>query len=111
MHEDIDMIPHGEAHSDITVTISSANTMADESGDSVHADPHQLQHQNLHIGLALLPVIHVDPVATMCSRYGSKQTSFYFSKDDTCAWCSHFKPDGSIVNFVTVPAQWADLHC
>ncbi|KAM0822224.1 hypothetical protein ACQ4PT_071633 [Festuca glaucescens] len=55
--EDFEMNQPEEVHSDITVTISSADTMSDESGDSVNGGFPQLQQQNVNIGLALLPDI------------------------------------------------------
>ncbi|KAM0930085.1 hypothetical protein ACQ4PT_001158 [Festuca glaucescens] len=48
-------------------------------------------------------------IAKMSAHYPSDRASFYFSKEGTTAWSSHFKPDGSIVSTVTVPAQWADF--
>ncbi|KAM0828230.1 hypothetical protein ACQ4PT_067681 [Festuca glaucescens] len=102
---DVDMMEVEEIHSDLTVTISSANTLSDESDDSVNGAPLILQQQNLNIGMALMPEFHIDPVAQMSTQYASENASFYFSKEGTSAWSSHFKPDGSIVNTVTVPAQ------
>jgi hypothetical protein len=51
----------------------------------------------------------VDPLAALCPTYGAAKTSFYLSKEGTAAWSCYFKPDGSIINSVTVPAQWADF--
>jgi hypothetical protein len=105
--EDVDMVQPEEIHSDITITISSANTLAHEYGDSVNGTPHQ-QHQHLHLRMALIPDTHVDPVASLSPRYGPYKASFFYSREGT-AWSSHFKPGGSIVNKVTVPARWADF--
>jgi hypothetical protein len=58
---DVDMDQPEEMLSDLTITISSANTLSDESGDSVNG---AAQHQQLHIGLALVPEVLVDPVQT-----------------------------------------------
>ncbi|KAM0931158.1 hypothetical protein ACQ4PT_000501 [Festuca glaucescens] len=63
--EDIEMNQPEEVHSDIIVTISSADTMSDESGDSVNGGFPQLQQQNVNIGLALLPDIQAPPVCTL----------------------------------------------
>jgi hypothetical protein len=38
-----------------------------------------------------------------------KKESFIFSREGTSAWSTHFKPDGSIINTVSIPAQWADF--
>lgn len=67
------------------------------------------QPQQLHIGLALVPEIHVDPVANISPCYGPEQASFFYSKEGTIAWSSFFKPDGALVNIVSIPAQWADF--
>jgi hypothetical protein len=103
---DVDMDQPKQMQSDLTLTISSANTLSDESGDSVNGAP---QHQQLHIGLALVPEIHVDPVANMSPCYGPEQASFFYSREGTIAWSSFFKSDGALVNSVSVPAQWADF--
>jgi hypothetical protein len=103
---DVDMDQPDELLSVLTITISSANTLSDESGASVNGIAHP---QQLHIGLALVPEIPVDPVASISPCYGSEQASFFYSKEGTIAWSSFFKPDGALVNTVSVPAQWADF--
>ncbi|KAM0931159.1 hypothetical protein ACQ4PT_000501 [Festuca glaucescens] len=77
--EDIEMNQPEEVHSDIIVTISSADTMSDESGDSVNGGFPQLQQQNVNIGLALLPDIQVDPVAVLCPSY-AQWANFFTAK-------------------------------
>jgi hypothetical protein len=104
--EDVDMVQPEEIHSDLTVTIISANTLSDESRVSVNGVP---QQQHLHIGMDLLPDNPVDLVAALSSSYGPEKASFFYSIEGTIAWSSHFKPNGAIVNSVYVPAQWADF--
>jgi hypothetical protein len=58
--------------------------------------------------MALIADTHVDPVASLSPRYGPYKAFFFYSREGT-AWSSHFKPGGSIVNKVTVPARWADF--
>ncbi|KAM0838404.1 hypothetical protein ACQ4PT_060987 [Festuca glaucescens] len=119
MAEDVDMLPNEDNQSDLTVTISSANASSDESGGSVNGG---LGNQNLHIGMVLMPELQVDPVALLSSAYtstrastslsaahGTRSEDFIFSKEGTSAWSTYFKLDGSIINTVKVPAQWADL--
>jgi hypothetical protein len=111
---DVDMLPNEDNHSDLTVTISSAHTSSDESGGSVNG-----HNQNLHIGMALGPEVHVDPVAVLSASYRPEtvhfdslhvaQNDIFLSKEGTSAWTTHFKPDGSIINTVNIPAQWADF--
>jgi hypothetical protein len=60
--EDVDMLPNGDNQSDITVIVSSENTLTDASHGSVNGGPHNAQQQQLHIGMALTPGFHVDPV-------------------------------------------------
>jgi hypothetical protein len=103
---DVDMDQPEEMLSDLTITISSANTLSDESGFSVNG---AAQHQQLHIGLALVPEILVDPVVNISPCYGPEQASFFYSREGTIAWSSYFKPDGALVDSVSVPAQWADF--
>jgi hypothetical protein len=75
----------------------------------VNGAPPIIQQQNLNVGLVLLPDLIIDHVAHMYAHYPSDGTSFYFSKEGTTTWSSHFKLDGSIVNTVIVTAQWADF--
>ncbi|KAM0835293.1 hypothetical protein ACQ4PT_063039 [Festuca glaucescens] len=116
--QDVDMLPIEDNHSDLTLTISSAGTPSNESGGSVNGGPHNVQLPNLHIGMVLIPEIEVDHVAALSPVYGaatlsatpcSESADFLFSKEDTAAWSTHFKPDGSIVNTVNVPAKWVDF--
>jgi hypothetical protein len=57
---DVDMLPNADDHSDLTATISSAHTSSDESGGSVNG-----HDQNLQVGMALVPEIIVDHVASL----------------------------------------------
>jgi hypothetical protein len=45
----------------------------------------------------------------MPAHHPSDRASFYFSKEGTTSWSSFFKPDGFVLNTVTVPAQWVDF--
>jgi hypothetical protein len=97
--EDVDMVQPEDIQSDLTVTISPANTLSEELGGSVDGAP---QQQQMHIGMALIPEISVDQVAALSSSYGSEKASFFYSREGTISWSSFFKPDGAIVNSVTV---------
>jgi hypothetical protein len=112
---DVDMLPIADDQSDMTVTISSAVPSSDESGGSVNG--HQ---QNIQVGLSLIPEIIVDPVASLSATYTSDanpvspqlhaiHNDIFLSKEGIAAWSTHFKPDGSIINTVNIPAQWADF--
>jgi hypothetical protein len=107
--ENDDMMQVEEIHSDLTVTISSDNTLSDDSDDSVNGVPPVIQQHNLQVGMVLMPDLPIDPVMQLGANIPSDRTSFYFSKEGTTAWSSFFKPDGIVVNTVTVPAQWADF--
>ncbi|KAM0871917.1 hypothetical protein ACQ4PT_039073 [Festuca glaucescens] len=117
--EDVDMLPNEDNQSDITVTVSSDHTLSDGSGGSVNGAPHHAQHQQLHIGMALTPNYPMDPViavanynlhsSSIIAASDTERETFIFSKEGTSAWSTHFKPDGSIINTVNVPAQWADF--
>jgi hypothetical protein len=63
----------------------------------VNGAPPLVQQQNLNVGLALMPEFAIDPVVQISAHYRSDKASFYFSKEGTTTWSSHFKPDGSIV--------------
>jgi hypothetical protein len=94
--EDVDMLPNGYNQSDITVTISSEHTLSDESGGFVNWNPHNAQHQQLHIGMAMIPNFHVDPVFaaaanelhsnSILAASDSEKETFLFSKEGTSAW-------------------------
>jgi hypothetical protein len=111
---DVDMLPNADEQSDLTVTISSAHTSSDESGGSVNG-----YNQNLQVGMALVPEILVDPVASLSAAYTpdvipvsplhADHKDFFLSKEGTAAWSTHFKPDGTIISTVNIPAQWADF--
>ncbi|KAM0867625.1 hypothetical protein ACQ4PT_041879 [Festuca glaucescens] len=117
--EDVDMLPNEDNHSDLTLTISSAHTILEESRGSVNGAPPNAHQQHLHIGMALTPEFLIDPVVASAGLGLSKESAFaaskteretfLFSKEGTSAWSTHFKPDGSIVNIVNVLAQWADF--
>jgi hypothetical protein len=59
--------------------------------------------------MTIMPEFAINPVMQMSAHYPYDRASFYLSKEGTTAWSSFFKPDGSIVNTITVPAQWADF--
>jgi hypothetical protein len=116
---DVDMMPIEDNHSDLTLTISSADTPSDESGGSVNGGPHNAHLPNLHIGMVLMPEVEVDPVAALSPVYGTaplsaahsyETTNFIFSKEGTAAWTTHFKTDGSIVNTVNAPTKMGGFH-
>jgi hypothetical protein len=99
----------------MTVTISSAVPSSDESGGSVNG--HQ---QNIQVGMALIPEVFVDPVASLsatytpaansvCPQLNTTHDGIFLSKEGTAAWSTYFKPDGSIISAVNIPAQWADF--
>jgi hypothetical protein len=54
--------------------------------------------------MAIMPDFIIDPVIQMPAHHPSDRASFYFSKEGKTAWSSFFKPDGSVVNTVNVPA-------
>jgi hypothetical protein len=111
---DVDMLPNADDQSDLIVTISSAHTSSDEYGGSVNG-----HNQNLQIGMALVPEILVDHVASLLAAYtpdvlpvshlNADHKDFFLSKEGTTAWSTHFEPDGSIISTVNIPAQWADF--
>ncbi|KAM0883974.1 hypothetical protein ACQ4PT_031286 [Festuca glaucescens] len=116
--QDVDMLPIEDNHSDLTLTISSVATHSDESGGSINGGPHNAQLPNLHIGMMLILEVEVDPIAALSPVYGtgplaathcSESADFWLSKEGTATWSTHFKPDGSIVNTVNVPAKWVDF--
>jgi hypothetical protein len=111
---DVDMLPNVDDQSDLTAIISSAHTSSDESGGSVNG-----HNQNLQVGMALVPEILVNPVASLSAAYipdvipvshlNADHKDFFLSKEGTTAWSTHFEPDGSIISTVNIPAQWADF--
>jgi hypothetical protein len=113
--KDVHMLPNEDNQSDITVTVIPNHTLSDGSGGSVNGAPIHAQHQQLHIGMALMPNYPMDPIiaaanynmhnSSVLAASDTERETFIFSKEGTSAWSTHFKPDGTIINTINVPSQ------